>query len=165
LQLIRNCINLPAMTYPHRPGAAAAAPSERLLLTALQAWAGAGGSEPVRPEELARVIAWRTSARVAAVFTAWLHAIEAARVRPIEAQCPGCGGPSTDVQRLVVACGIAPVDAALGERLIEPLVSDAHAVMVLGRFLNTALAAAGWPLPARLCGPCAAGPSPGAVLH
>jgi hypothetical protein len=123
-------------------------PGERILLAALEAWASDRPSPNVKT--LAKSLAWRTSDRVAAVFVAWIHAIEAARLRPLEATCRVCGGSSQDLQRLVVACGIAPVDLRLGERLIEPLVSEAGSVMVLARLLNSALAEAGWPLPARL---------------
>lgn len=123
---------------------------ERILLAALQAWI-AGPPSP-DGKTLARALAWRTSGRVAAVFVAWVHAIEAARLRPLEATCGRCGGASQDIQRLVAACGVAPVDLRLGERLIAPLVSEAGSVMVLARLLNSALAEAGWPLPARLGG-------------
>lgn len=82
--------------------------------------------------------------------------MEAASFRPLQAECGHCGGVSTDLQRLVAACGLAPVALELAERLIEPLVSDSRMVVTLARALNAALASAGWPMPARL----AAGPGP-----
>ncbi|MFC3079833.1 hypothetical protein ACFODL_17160 [Phenylobacterium terrae] len=138
-------------TAPLDPAARSAdrlEPGERLLIAALQAWLSDGSATSLRT--LGKVMAWRTSPRVAALFLGWVHAMDAARLRPIEATCRHCGGASQDVQRLVVACGLAPVDLDLGERLIAPLVSEATSVMVLARALNAALAQAGWPLPARL---------------
>lgn len=128
-------------------------PGENLLIYGLRAWAAArcAGEAPHRPISLA--LAQRTNPRVAALFLAWIQAVEASIVRPIQAECPHCGGAAPDVQRLVVACGVAPVAFDLGEKLIEPLVSDPQAVMILARSLNVALAQAGWPLPARLGAP------------
>jgi hypothetical protein len=51
----------------------------------------------------------------------------------------------------------------MGEQLLEPLVSDTQGVMVLARSLNAALAASGWPLPARLG--CPSEPGGGRTLH
>ncbi len=106
---------------------------------------------PHRP--LGAVLTAKTSARAAALFIAWAQAIEAASLRPIRAQCAHCGGASADLQRLVAACGIAPWRSARGERLIESLVSEPRAIMILARSLNDALFQAGWPLPARLVAP------------
>jgi hypothetical protein len=127
-------------------------PGERLLMAALQAWAGAGSDAAACRETIRRMLAWRVSGRAAALFHAWVQAIEAARLRPIAARCPGCGGPSTDLQRLVVACGVAAVDGSLAEALVSPLVREPQTVAVLGRFLSAELAKAGWPLPARHLG-------------
>lgn len=126
------------------------APGENLLLSGLRVWAAArcSGDRPHGP--LSKALAQRTSPRVAALFLAWVQAIEAASLRPIHAECPHCGGAGADIQRLVVACGVAPVALDVGERLIAPLVSEPRPVMVLARSLNAALAGAGWPLPARL---------------
>lgn len=126
------------------------APGENLLICGLKAWAAArcAGEPPHRP--LSEALSRRTNPRVAALFLAWVQAIEASSLRPLRAECPHCGGAAADVQRLVVACGIAPVAQDLGEKLIAPLVSDPGLVMVLARSLNAALAHAGWPLPARL---------------
>jgi hypothetical protein len=136
----------------------ALAPAERLLITSLMAWAQARSHD--QPTRLvAETLAARASARAAALFSAWVQAIEAGGLRPLQAQCPHCGGAGPDVQRLVVACGIAPVDLDLGRRLLAPIVRDPGPVTILGRSLNAALAASGWPLPARL-GPPAAEPPP-----
>ncbi len=126
------------------------APGENLLICGLKAWAAArcAGERPHRP--VSEALAQRTNPRVAALFLAWVQAIEAASLRPIRAECPRCGGAAADLQRLVVACGVAPVALEMGERLIAPLVSEPRPVMVLARSLNAALAGAGWPLPARL---------------
>lgn len=129
------------------------APGENLLICGLKAWAAArcAGEPPHRP--LSEALSRRTNPRVAALFLAWVQAIEASSLRPLRAECPHCGGAAADVQRLVVACGVAPVALDMGEKLIAPLVSDPRPVMVLARSLNAALAQAGWPLPARLGAP------------
>jgi len=131
----------------------AMAPGEQLLIWSLQGWASArmAGDAPHRP--LGAVLTAKTSARAAALFIAWIQAIEAASLRPIRAQCAHCGGASEDLQRLVAACGVAPVALREGERLIEPLVSEPRSIMILARSLNDALFQAGWPLPARLAPP------------
>lgn len=129
------------------------APGENLLICGLKAWAAArcAGEPPHRP--LSEALSRRTNPRVAALFLAWVQAIEASSLRPLRAECPHCGGAAADLQRLVVACGVAPVAQDLGEMLIAPLVSDPGLVMALARSLNAALARAGWPLPARLGAP------------
>ena len=129
------------------------APGENLLICSLRAWAAArcAGEPPQKPVTLA--LGKRTNPRVASLFVAWIQAIEASTRRPIRAECCSCGGAAPDLQRLVVACGVAPVALDLGEKLIAPLVSNPQAVMVLARSLNAALADAGWPLPARLGAP------------
>src|SRR5688500_2389797 len=125
------------------------APAERLLFAALRAWAGARivGERP--HAAIADALAGRASARVASVFLAWIQAVEAGSRRPLALACGHCGGMSTDAQRLIVACGLAPTDRHTAEALLAPVVEDPTIVMMLGRSLNTALAAAGWPLPAR----------------
>lgn len=125
-------------------------PGEQLLLSTFRTWAALrlSGLEP--GPRVSRALAWRTSERTAALFTGWMKALEAACRRPLQLQCPRCGGASLDEQRLVVACGLAPVALDLGERLLEPLLADAGAVMILARALNASLAADGYPLPARL---------------
>jgi len=134
-------------------------PGENLLICSLRAWAAArcAGETPHRP--VSQALTQRTNPRVAALFLAWIQAVEASILRPIQAECGHCRGAAPDVQRLVVACGVAPVAFDLGKRLVAPLVSDPQAVMVLARSLNAALAQAGWPLPARLGAP----PEPGAA--
>ena len=118
------------------------APAERLMFAALRAWAAARIA-------VSEVLAARTSARVASVFLAWIQAVEAASRRPLALTCGHCGGMSTDAQRLIVACGLAPTERHLAEALLAPVVQDPTMVIMLGRSLNAALAAAGWPLPAR----------------
>lgn len=128
-------------------------PGEKLLLQALRSWAGLRSSGERPNVMVARALSFRASDRVAALFTAWVQAIEMAGRRPIRMQCPSCGGPSTDEQRLLVALGVAPVAFEIGERVLEPLLTETKPVMVLGRALNAALAAAGFPIPARLTDP------------
>jgi len=144
---------------------AALAPAERLLLGSLRGWAAArrAGQRPHRA--IAAALTARAGGRVAALFLGWVQAVEAASLRPIQAECAHCGGASLDLQRLVVACGVAPVDFELGERLVEPLVSDTQTVMTLARALNAALAASEWRLPARLGPPRPAAIDEGLTLH
>jgi hypothetical protein len=126
------------------------APAERLLLGSLRGWAAGRLEGHVPHQAVANALAWRTSGQVAAIFLSWVQAIEAGCRRPIQADCPECGGASVDLQRLVIACGVAPVDAELSARLLEPLVTDPVQMMLLSQRLNRAFAASGWPLPARL---------------
>ena len=128
-------------------------PGENLLICSLRAWAAARCAGEMPHRALSRALTQRTNPRVAALFLAWIQAVEASTLRPIVAECSECGGAAPDLQRLVVACGVAPIDLRMGEALIAPLVSDPQQVMVLARSLNAALAQAGWPLPARLGAP------------
>ena len=86
-------------------------------------------------------------------------------------ECPGCGGVSPDAQRLIVACGIAPVAPDMADAILSPLLVDTQLVVQMGRRLNAALAADGWSLPVRLAAPpsVAAAPLPqpetGPTLH
>jgi len=139
-------------------------PGENLLICGLKAWAGArcAGEPPQRP--VSQAMTQRTNPRVAALFVAWIQAIEGSTRRPLRAECPHCGGAAPDLQRLVVACGVAPVALDLGEKLIAPLVKDPQGVMMVARSLNAALAQAGWPLPARLGAPSEPGQAH-ATLH
>ena len=123
---------------------------ERLLLSAMRQWASLRAADE-RPNRLvAQAMAFRSSNRVAGLFVAWMQSVEAALRRPIQVQCPECGGVSTDEQRLVVSCGLAGTASSLGEDLLEPLLIDAQPVMVLARALNAALRVDGYPLPVRL---------------
>lgn len=126
------------------------APGERLLLAALQAWAAARSTGERPNDQVTARLARKTSPRTAALFTAWIQAIEAGSRRPIEVECPGCGDISADLQRLVVACGVAPVSLEIAEALLAPLVSETHAIALLGRSLGVALDRDGWRLPVRL---------------
>jgi hypothetical protein len=124
-------------------------PAERLLFAALRAWATAriAGERP--HSHVADALAEKASPRVGSVFLAWIQAVEAGSRRPLALTCGHCGGMSTDAQRLIVACGLAPTDRRLAEALLAPVVHEPGMVMMLSRSLNAALAAAGWPLPAR----------------
>jgi hypothetical protein len=129
------------------------APAERLLLASLRAWfALRRDGRPPYPL-IAPTFAYKTSGRSAAMFAAWVQAAESASSRPLEVDCSHCGGASSDMQRLVISCGLAPLDPALGAELIAPFVFDAEPVMVLGRTLNRTLAACGWRVPVRLAIP------------
>jgi hypothetical protein len=123
---------------------------ERLLLGAMRQWASlrSAGERPNRT--VAQTLAFRSSNRVAGLFIAWMQSVEASLRRPIQVECPVCGGISTDEQRLVVACGLAGTAPHVGEDLLEPLLIDAQPVMTLARALNAALRADGYPLPVRL---------------
>ena len=140
-------------------------PGERLVLESLRCWASSrrdGG----RPEAAAaRLIAWRTSEQVAALFVAWMQAVEERRRRPIQICCLRCGGASIDEQRLIFAMGVAPVDMDLGEMLLAPLLIDPAGVMALARPLNAVLATIGLPMPARLCGAPVRHERAGVTLH
>jgi len=125
-------------------------PAERLLYLGIRGWVSARRQGAAPADLVSGAIARRTSGRAAALFTAWIQAVEAGGLRPIEIQCADCGGVSQDEQRLVIACGGAPVAFDEAQALLEPLVRDAQAITVLGRALNFALAQAGWRLPCRL---------------
>lgn len=123
---------------------------ERLLLSAMRQWAAlrSAGERPNRM--VAQALTFRSSNRVGGLFVAWMQSVEATLRRPIEVQCPVCGGVSTDEQRLVVSCGLAGTATGIGQELLEPLLIDAQPVMVLARALNAALRVDGYPLPVRL---------------
>lgn len=125
-------------------------PAERLLFASLRGWADlrAEGKRP--QEEIVPLLTRRASARSCAMFVAWIHAIEAACRAPLRFDCPGCGGVSTDAQRLIVACGVSPVAPDLAHALLASLLVDTQLVVQMGRRLNACLAADGWPLPVRL---------------
>ncbi|CAN5505211.1 hypothetical protein BH10PSE4_BH10PSE4_15040 [soil metagenome] len=124
--------------------------SERLLLSAIRDWAALRLSDERPNRRVALALAFRSSNRVAGLFVAWMQAVETVLRRPIQIRCPVCGGVSTDEQRLIVSCGLAGTASALGEQLLEPLLTDGQTVMVLARALNAALRAEGYPLPVRL---------------
>lgn len=124
-------------------------PAERLMFAALRAWAHAriAGERP--HDHVADALTQKASARAASLFLAWIQAVEASTRRPLALTCSHCGGLSTDAQRLIVACGLAPTDRRLAEALLAPIVREPTMIMMLSRQLNGALATAGWPLPAR----------------
>jgi hypothetical protein len=152
------------MTVRSRLPAAELAPAERLLIFGVRAWLEADEDAEGDRMAVAQAIGRHSSARTAAVFCAWMETVEMCRLRPLSAECAHCGGVGQDVQRLVVACGLATVDVDLGARLIEPLVCETETVMTLARSLNAALAACGSPLPARFGSPEVA-PQPHPRLH
>ena len=123
---------------------------ERLLLSAMRQWAALRSADETPNRLVAQALAFRASSRVGGLFVAWMQAVEAMLRRPIEVQCPVCGGISTDEQRLVVSCGLAGTASMIGEELLEPLLIDPQPVMVLARALNAALRVDGYPLPVRL---------------
>ena len=81
------------------------APAEKLLLASLSAWAASPTTALRRL--VCRALADRTDGRVAALFSAWIQAVDAARLRPMIRCCSRCEGPGPDLQRLVLACGVA----------------------------------------------------------
>lgn len=131
-------------------GAAGPTTGEKLLLSAIRDWATLRSSEEQPNRRVAQALAFRSSNRVAGLFLAWMQSVEASLRRPIQIQCPVCGGISTDEQRLIVSCGLAGTATSLGEDLLAPLLTDGQPVMVLARALNAALRAEGYPLPVRL---------------
>src|ERR1700761_6429931 len=103
-------------------------PGERLLLDGLRCWASSrmdGGQPEVA---VRRLISWRTSERVGALFAAWMQAVEEGRLRPIQIHCVHCRGASVDEQRLILSLGLASIDMQLGEALLAPLLNDAAGV-------------------------------------
>jgi|GEM_PF-1027007 len=123
---------------------------EKLLLSAMRHWAvlRSAGESPARM--VAQALAFRASNRTGGLFVAWMQSVEASLRRPIQVECPACGGISTDEQRLMVSCGLAGTATATGEALLEPLLIDSQPTMVLARALNAALRVDGYPLPVRL---------------
>jgi len=141
-----------AMTPPSSALCWSSSPTlgERLLLSALREWAALRLIDERPNRRVAQALAFRSSSRVAGLFVAWMQSVEASLRRPIQIQCPVCGGVSTDEQRLVVSCGLAGTATTIGEALLDPLLTDARPVMVLARALNAALTVEGYPLPVRL---------------
>jgi hypothetical protein len=139
----------PGEPPPPPPRPVTLSPGERLLLASLRDWARRriGDERPIG--RVAATLAFRSSDRVAALFVAWIQAIERVLRRPVQITCPQCGGVSIDEQRLIVSCGLASAAFQVGEQLLEPLLIDTQSVMVLGRALNAALAAEGLDLPVR----------------
>jgi hypothetical protein len=127
--------------------------AERLLLTGLRAWARCRVEhrEPARlvSEGLASV----TSDRVGALFSAVMQAIEAGGRRALRVHCGACPGYAEDEQRLVLACGLAPIEPQMAMQLLAPLVRDAGPVVCFAAALNAALAQEGFALPVRLSDP------------
>jgi hypothetical protein len=95
------------------------------------------------------VLAARASGRVAAVFVAWMQAVEAGGRRPMRVGAVDCGAMWEDEARLVLACGLAATASQISVELLEPLVHEPESVTVLAASLSAALAAAGWALPVR----------------
>jgi hypothetical protein len=79
-----------------------------------------------------------------------MQSVEASLRRPIQVECPACGGISIG---RAAAGGVlrAGGNGDGGRReLLEPLLIDSQPVMVLARALNAALRVDGYPLPVRL---------------
>ena len=123
---------------------------ERLLLSAMRQWAMLRAADEHPNRLVAQALAFRSSQRVGGLFVAWMQSIEATLRRPIQVQCPVCGGVSTDERRLVVSCGLAGTATGVGHELLDPLLIDSQPVMVLARALNAALRVDGYTLPVRL---------------
>ncbi len=140
-------------------------PGEMLLIAGLRGWVQLRSAGEAPHSVIGRAMSRKTSARAAALFVAWLETVEAAGRRPIQVQCPNCGGISNDEQRLIVACGLATSAFDVGVELLEPMLIDGESAMVLARSLNLALADCGWRLPARLGRPAIGHSSPQRTLH
>lgn len=132
------------MTCPAAPNAA-----ERLILAGVRAWAMARMSREAPQEPVHRAVGSVTSDAAATLFVGWMEALERNASRALSLGCGQCGGLSMDEQRLITACGIAPIDLDTGQKLLEPLQIDPGPAMIMARALNAALAAIGLPLPAR----------------
>jgi hypothetical protein len=140
------------MTHSSAPLCWSSGPSvgEKLLLSAMRQWAALRSADESPNRLVAQALSFRASNRVGGLFVAWMQSVESMLRRPIQVQCPVCGGISTDEQRLVVSCGLAGTASLLGEDLLQPLLIDPQPVMVLARALNAALRVDGYPLPVRL---------------
>ena len=128
---------------------AAPAPAERLLLWAMRGWASLRTNKRPPQPWAHQALTTRASQRTAALFIAWMQALEAGQRRPLALGCDGCGAMSQDEARLILACGLASSASAASTKLLEPLVHEPEAVIVLASTLGKALAASGWPLPVR----------------
>jgi hypothetical protein len=126
------------------------APGERLLLDGLRGWAASRAIGCCPQATAQRILGWRASRRVAALFCAWMQSLECSVRRPIRAYCRHCDGVGPDEGRLIQAIGVCAIDLAAGEALLAPLSLDPTAALVIARALNTALAEEGFPIPARL---------------
>jgi hypothetical protein len=135
-----------------RAQAEALAPAERLLLWCMRAWATVRLSGERPQTSLIPMLSARASPRAAALFGAWMQAIEAGASRKLRIQCGACTILSPDEERLLLAAGLAPVAMEAGHGLLRPLLPDPEPTMALARALNRTLAADGWRLPARLSG-------------
>lgn len=130
--------------------AVALAPAEQLLLWSIRAWASVRRSGE-RPEPvIGAALGKRSSARAAALFSAWMQSVEAGANRRLQIQCAACAALCPDEARLLLACGLAPVSMDAGGDMLRPILTDAEPAMALARVLNRVMAADGWKLPARL---------------
>jgi hypothetical protein len=125
------------------------APGERLLLDGLRGWAFSRAIGCCPQAAAQRILGWRASRRVAALFCAWMQSIESSVRRPIRAYCRHCGGVGPDERCLIQAVGVSVIDLAAGEILLEPLSVDPTGALVIARALNAALTEEGFPIPAR----------------
>lgn len=131
------------------------APGERLLLDAFRGWA-ASRAIGCCPEAAARrILGWRASRRVAALFCAWIQSVESSVRRPIRAYCRRCCGVGPDERRLIGAVSLSVIDFAAGETLLQPLSVAPTGALVIARALHAALAEEGFAIPARFDEPLA----------
>lgn len=126
---------------------------ERLLLAAVRSWALAR-RRGESPEAIVRpALSAASSERVGALFSAWMAAIEERAARPIEIRCLCNPCVSADERRLIVGCGVAAVAVERAQGLLGAMLNETEIPAALARALNGALAAEGWPLPARISTP------------
>ncbi len=124
---------------------------ERLLLSAMRQWAAlrSAGEHPTRL--VAQALAFRASNRTGGLFVAWMQSVEASLRRPIQVECPACGGISIDEQRLD---GLRADWPEPRRRWARPCSNRCwwilQPTMVLARALNAALRVDGYPSPVRL---------------
>lgn len=137
------------------------APAERLILAGLRAWALARLNEEPPETRVRAAISAVASDMAGVLFVGWMQAVERHASRAFAIGCLGCGHVSPDEQRLIHACGLAPVAFDLGEELLAPLQTNPLPAMTMARALNAALGDVGLVLPARLQGQG----RPSATLH
>lgn len=129
-------------------------PGERLILDGLRGWAASRAIGCCPHAAAQRILGWRTSQRVAALFCAWMESVEISVRRPIRAYCRHARGVAPDEHCLIQAVGVSVIDLAAGETLLEPLSLDPMGLLVIARALNAALVEEGFPIPARFGDGC-----------
>lgn len=132
------------------PGPTGLCDGERLLLAGLRAWISCRRERQPPDPMVRRAIACVASEQTGALFSALMETIEGVALRPFVTHCGACPGYGADEQRLVLACGLSPIDPEIAARLLTPLVADPAVVVCFARALNAALRADGLALPVRL---------------